>query len=103
MREAYSLTSTAPWDQPRNATTVTLYLPDALTASESDLIAHLQREHRMREVEIEVIHFRKPGYDERGPSVCCLISWRNLDYNERGGRRGPLAYNQPPLPLELRS
>lgn len=97
--------STAPEDQPRNGTTVTLYLPNAETISERELISHLESKPRftgpnMTGVQIHVIHSRKPAYgDVRGPSICCLISWANPSA-ARGGRRGPLAYNQPSLALE---
>ncbi len=106
--DSHAYKSTAPEDQPRNGTTVTLYLPNAETISESDLIAHLESEPRrtgprMTGVQIHLIHNRKPAYgDVRGPSICCLISWQNPSYvapSEGDGGRGPLAYNQPSLSL----
>lgn len=73
--------STAPWDQPRNATTTTYYFEGAETATEADVLAHIAAERPdMQGVKVELIHYRKPAYDSRGPSVCCLISWFNPSY-----------------------
>lgn len=64
--------STAPWDQPRRATTVTLRRSGARTASEEELVAQIELESpHMSEVEIDFVNWRKDG------EVCCLISWRN--------------------------
>lgn len=73
--------STAPWDQPRNATTVMLYFAEALTADETSIVHQLRLSHpTMRDPQVHVIHHRKAAADSRGPSVCCLISWENPSY-----------------------
>lgn len=73
--------STAPWDQPRNGTTTTYYFDGAETATEADVLAHMARERPdMKDPKVELIHYRKPAYDSRGPSVCVLISWANSSY-----------------------
>jgi hypothetical protein len=71
-----NLASTAPWDQPRKATTVTLRFPGARAATEAELLAHLVRESpTLSEPAIELIH----GHAQADAN-CCLISWRNKDY-----------------------
>lgn len=70
--------STAPWDQPRNGSTITLEGVGVDTFSEDQLRRRIARKHpTMKAIRIETIHSRKPGGHGVPPSVCMLISWAN--------------------------
>lgn len=67
------IASTAPWDQPRNATTITLRGRDMRQATAEELLLKLKRESpQLLEPAIEHVHSPR-GNDW----VICLISWRN--------------------------
>lgn len=72
--------STAPWDQPRNASTVTIEHMDALALTDDDILAEVRRRWpQMVEPRVEYINSRKSTYSEREPgSVCLGLSWRNV-------------------------
>lgn len=72
--------STAPWDQPRNATTVTVTVSNPFEATDEELIAALDAQCpsidvRPLDEHVDYVNWRKP--DGR---VCFGVSWRNPNY-----------------------
>jgi hypothetical protein len=68
--------STAPWDQPRKASTVTVRVPNPFDATDAELLAALDAAHGpppLVEPRVEYVNFRNS--DGR---VCFGVSWRNL-------------------------
>ena len=71
--------STAPWDQPRKGSTVTVTVSNPRTATDEELLAALEGETPekppMLDPAVEYVNWRND--DGR---VCFGVSWRNRSY-----------------------
>jgi hypothetical protein len=81
--------STAPWDQPRKSTTVTVDVPNPMEASDAELLAALnsQQPHEppVMEQAVEYVNSRRPNFQAPGGQVCFCVSWRNRSWKGRDG------------------